>query len=221
VPTLVTVRGKLNHVTCRLCRLRRAKRPCPALGHDICPVCCGTKRIREIACPPTCVYLETAQKHPAAAVKRQQEHDLTVLMASLGRLSEAQLQLFFLMQTFIARFAPEGVSRVADADVADAAGALAAGLETASRGLVYEPPAASPTGEVLRRDLKALLDRVGRGGGSRFERDAADVLRGIERGARHETPGIGAGPVDYLTLVARVLQERPPDAPSRSPLILP
>jgi hypothetical protein len=207
-------------VTCPSCGQRKAKRPCPALGHDICPVCCGTKRLREIACPPTCGYLESAHKHPAAAVKRQQEQDVAVLMATLGRLSESQLQLFFLIQTVIARFQPDRLGRVVDADVADAAAALAGGLETASRGLVYEPPASSATGEALRRELKTMLDRVGRGGGSRFEREAADVLRGIERGARHEAAGIGSGAVDYLTLVARVLQERPPDA-APSPLILP
>jgi hypothetical protein len=194
---------------------------CPAIGQDICPVCCGTKRLREIDCPANCVYLESAQRHPAAAVKRQQEHDLGVLMGTLGRLTESQLQLFFLIQTFVARFSPDGLPRVVDADVADAAGALAGGLETASRGLVYDPPAVTPGGEALRRELKALLDRVGHGAGSRFEREAAEVLRGIERGARHESAGVGPGAVDYLTLVARVLQERPPDVAPRSSLIVP
>ena len=175
----------------------------------------------EINCPATCIYLESAHRHPAAVVRRQTEHDLTLLMTALGRVSEPQLQLFFLIQTFIARFTPQGFSRVVDADVADAAGALAAGLETASRGVVYEPQATSPVGEALRRELKELLNRVGRGGGTRFEREASDVLRGIERGASHNPPAIGSGPVDYLTLVARVLQERPPEPSSSSSLILP
>jgi hypothetical protein len=184
-------------------------------------VCCGTKRIREIDCPANCVYLESAHRHPAAVVKRQQEQDLTLLMSTVGRLNEGQLQLFFLIQTMVARFSPDGLPRVVDADVAGAAGALAGSLETASRGLVYEPRAASPTGEALRRELKTLLDRVGHGGGSRFEREAAEVLRGIERGAQHQAAGMGSGAVDYLTLVARVLQERPPDPGAGSSLILP
>ena len=184
-------------------------------------MCCGTKRLTEINCPATCTYLESAHKHPAAAVRRQTEHDLTLLMTALGRVSESQLQLFFVIQTFIARFAPSGFSRVVDADVVDAAGALAAGLETASRGVLYEPQAASPVGEALRRELKDMLNRVGQGGGTRFEREAAQVLRGIERGAKHEPSAIGSGPVDYLTLVARILQERPPAAAAASTLILP
>jgi hypothetical protein len=175
-------------------------------------VCCGTKRIVELACPATCVYLEHAHRHPAAAVKRQQEADLVVLMSALGRISEAQLQLFFLLQTTILRFKPEGFARITDADVAEAAGALASTLETAERGVLYDHQASSVVAEALRRELKALVDRVGRGGGSRFEREVAQVLRGIERGARHETLGPGAGGVDYLSVVARVLEERPPSA---------
>ena len=212
-------------MTCPLCRQRKARRSCPALGQEICAVCCGTKRLTEIKCPTTCVYLETAQRHPAAAVRKQQELDLTALMMALGRVSEPQLNLFFVIQTFISRFLTESpspvVTRLVDADVAQAAAALAESFETASRGVVYEPQAASVAGEALRRELKTFLAQVGRGGGTRFERDAAEVLRGIERGARHDSPGIGSGPVDYLTLVARILHERPPDQTAASSLILP
>lgn len=207
-------------MTCPLCRQRKAKRACPAVGQDICAVCCGTKRIVEISCPATCVYLEHAHRHPAAAVWRQQEADLVVLMTALGRVSEPQLQLFFLLQTTILRFKPEGFSPVTDADVAEAAATLAASLETAGRGVLYEHQSNRVVAESLRRELKTLLEQIGRGGGSRFEREAAEVLRGIERGARHETLGAGAGPLDYLSLVARVLQERPPQSQAPS-LIIP
>jgi hypothetical protein len=205
-------------MACPLCQRRKAKRACPAVGEDICAVCCGTKRIVEISCPATCVYLEHAHRHPAAAVKRQQDADLVVLMTALGRVSEPQLQLFFVLQTAILRFKPEGFSHVTDTDVAEAAGALAASLETAGRGVLYEHQSSSVVAEALRRELKTLLEHVGRGGGSRFDREAAEVLRGIERGARHETLGAGAGPRDYLSLVARVLQERPPK--SEAPAII-
>jgi hypothetical protein len=208
-------------MSCPRCRQRKAKRACPALGQDICTVCCGTKRIVEIACPSTCIYLENAHQHPAAAVKRQQEHDLTVLMTTLGRVSEPQLQLFFLIQTGVLRFKPEGFGRLVDADIAEAAGALAATYETADRGVLYEHPAASLVAEALRRELKALLEQVGRGGGSRFEREAAEVLRGIARGAAHETLPPGAGPLDYLSLVARVLQAPQPSAAASPSIILP
>jgi hypothetical protein len=210
---------------CPLCRQRKAKRACPAVGQDICAVCCGTKRIVEIACPATCIYLEHAHRHPAASVKRQQESDLTVLMAALGRVSEPQLQLFFLIQTSILKFhasvRSQGMATMTDADVAEAAGAVAATFETAARGVVYEHHAQSMTAEGLRRELTTVLGEVGRGGGSRFEREAAEVLRGIERGAAHETLPPGAGPLDYLSLVARVLQTPQPAAGATSSIILP
>ena len=198
-------------MTCPLCRTRKAKRSCPGTGAQICTVCCGTKRIVEIACPPTCIYLTTSQRHPAAMVKRQQEQDLGALMQALGPLSEPQLQLFFLVHTFISRFKPDG-TQLTDAAVAEAADALATSFETASRGVLYEQQSTMPAAESLRRELKTLLAKVGGEGGTRFERDAAAVLRGIARAAKHDSPGIGTGDVDYLTLVARILNERPPDA---------
>src|SRR3990170_1618693 len=109
---------------CPLCRARKARRACPGTGQEICTLCCGTKRIVEISCPPSCIYLTTAQRHPAAVVKRQQEHDLAVLVGALGQITESQLQLFFVIHSFIARFTQRGAPPLADADVAEAAGAL-------------------------------------------------------------------------------------------------
>ena len=184
-------------------------------------MCCGTKRLTTIACPPDCMYLESAHRHPAASVKRQQERDLAVLMRALGPLDEHQLELFFVLQTFITRFRPTSAGALVDADVAGAVGALASSLETSARGVIYEHQSTSPTAEELRRALKTLLGDIGRGGGTRFETQAAAVLRGIERGASHQATEIGGGSVDYLTLVARILREQPPEPVSASPIIRP
>lgn len=214
-------------MSCPLCHQRKARRACPALGQQICAVCCGTKRLTEIACTPDCAYLEAAEKHPAAVVRRRDEHDIGLLMASMGQPSEPQLQLLFLVLSFISRFAPEGeLTRMADADVAEAAAALAATLETAARGVVYEHTCVSVVAEDLRRGLRVFLSEIGRDGGSRFEREVAVALRGVERGARHETPGLDDDGAAYLTLVRRVLQ-RPggrttaePSNPSVEPRIV-
>ena len=186
---------------CPLCRVRKAKRACPGTGQQICAVCCGTKRIVEIACPPTCMYLTTAQKHPAAVVKRQTEQDLVVLMGALGRVSEPQLQVFFVIHTFISRFRHDGSGQLVDADVAEAAGALAASFETAAKGVLYEHQATAAAAESLRRELKLFLAQIagdpssgGAASATRFEREVAVVLRGIERGARHDAPGWAAAP---------------------------
>ncbi len=168
---------------CPLCQKRPAKRACPALRQQICPICCATKRQVEIACPSDCVFLETAHRHPAAVVKRQIDQDVGILMATLGNISERQLQLFFILQTIVVRHKPSGLTSLEDLDVAQAAAALATTLESASKGVIFDESTNSPVAEALRRELKPIVDEVAKSGGSRSERDS----RGAS--ARHRTGG--------------------------------
>lgn len=216
-------RDKLIRVICPKCSRRPAKRSCPALGTRICPTCCATKRLVEIRCPTDCTFLAAAHQHPAAIVRRQREHDLLTLVAVMGiRPSELQLQLFFLLGSRITSFRPDGIASLSDADVADAAGAMATTLEAAAGGLIAEAAGTSPNSEGLRRQLDALLAEVGKGAGSGFAREAAAVLRGIERGARHESPGFEDSEFAYLTLLGRVVPPMPGERPEEppSPIVL-
>jgi len=43
---------------CSLCGKKAAKRYCPSLDQLICPVCCGTNRLRNISCQEDCRYLD-------------------------------------------------------------------------------------------------------------------------------------------------------------------
>ncbi len=134
-------------------------------------------------------------------------------MASMGRLSEQQLQLFFLLESIIVGFKPEGFARLLDSDVAQAVGALADSLETASRGVIFEGATSSSVAEGLRKEIRPILDEITKNGGARAEREVALVLRGIERGARHEGPLADAEPTGYLEVVGRVLQQGAPKSP--------
>jgi hypothetical protein len=211
-------------MSCPLCRIRKARRTCPALNQTICPVCCGTKRLTEIRCPDDCVYLSSAREHPAAVVKRQQEHDATILLPTIQRLTERQYQLFFLFQSVIARHVPEGFSKLIDDDVADAAAALASTLETAARGVIYEHAASTLSAQRLMSEMKSLLAEVRQQGATVYDREVAIVLRAIETGAR-ETRQHEPGDTAYLTLMARLLQRNrvPSSDPSAEPrtLIIP
>ena len=198
---------------CPLCQKRPAKRACPALRQSICPTCCATKRLVEIACPHDCPFLEAAQRHPAAAVKRQIDQDVGMLMATLGPISERQLQLFFILQTMVLRHKPGSLVRLVDADLAQAAAALATTLETASKGVIYDESASSPVAEGLRRELRPTIHEIVKSGGSRAEQEVAALLRGIERGARHENVPMSDSPTSYLDLLTRVLRHMPPVAP--------
>ena len=218
----------LQTMACPVCGQRKGRRSCPALRQTICSVCCGTKRLVEIACPDDCPHLATAREHPAAVVKRQQQEDVAVLLPGIQHLTERQYQLFFLFHTAIARHKPEGFSRLIDDDVAEAAGAVAATLETSARGVIYEHQAQSLTAQRLASELKALLTEIKSQGATVLDGEAAIVLRAIEDGAKHtrRAHGVAEGDTSYLALMGRLLQVRkatPPSEPSapQSSLILP
>jgi len=210
---------------CPSCGHRKARRECPALASTICPVCCGTKRLVEIQCPSDCVYLASAREHPAAVVRRQQERDVSRLLPTIRHLTERQYQPFFLVQTVIVRHKPQGLIRLVDADVAEAAAALAATLETAARGVIYEHTPQSPPALALVAEMKAMLAQVREQGATVHDRETAIVLRAIEQGTR-EVNAPDEGDTAYVDRIARLLQHTEPPqsttgAVPASALILP
>jgi len=218
-------------VVCPLCGNRRARRGCPAVGQQICAVCCGTKRLVEINCPADCVWLASAREHPPAARVRQQERDRARLMPLMLDFSERQVQLFFLLANFIARYEPPELQPLFDEDVEEGAGALASTFETASRGVIYEHRAASLSAERFANALKPALAEMGRGLGSAFERDAAGVLRRVATLARDVRTADTANRRGFIDMLRRLVAEFPAaeegarkeggDEPPRSSLIVP
>jgi hypothetical protein len=192
---------------CPLCRARRARRACPALGHDICAVCCGTKRLTEIQCPGDCGYLASAREHPPVAVVRQQQHDVTRLMHGIRDFSERQSRLFLMAAAFLIRYDPPELQPLVDDDIAAAAGALAATFETAARGVIYEHRPAAAAAERLAAALKPLFLEAGAHGGSAFERDAAVVLRRMEEAARTARSEESQGGQPFLELLRRLIRK--------------
>jgi hypothetical protein len=205
----------MNDVVCPLCQRRRARRACPAINEQICAVCCGTKRLVEIRCPPDCPYLVTAREHPPVAILRQQRQDVGFVVEFMRDLNARQSQLFFLIATVIARYKSPDLGSIADDDVAQAAGTLAATFETAARGVLYEHRTASiPAGRLVAA-LKAALAEAASGAGSPFERDAAVILRRIEQAARRMNEVDPANSCAFIGLLERVVQQ-PDKAPAES-----
>ncbi|ACK42185.1 MULTISPECIES: hypothetical protein [Dictyoglomus] len=56
---------------CISCNKKKGKRRCPALSGLICTECCGTKRLKEINCPPDCTYLKEAQLYSIVRVEEK------------------------------------------------------------------------------------------------------------------------------------------------------
>jgi hypothetical protein len=216
-------------MVCLLCGSRKARRGCPALNQMICPVCCGTKRLTEIACPAECTWLASAREHPAAVVRRQQERDTALILPTLRELTQRQNQLFFVFHTAVSRHVPDGFARLTDDDVAEAAGVVASTLETAARGVIYEPAAQSLTAQRLAADLKKVVADLRQQGIAVSDRDASVALRAIETGAREARLMPGGGPAEtaYIDMIGRLLQQNraaaTEEAPTRpaSSLIIP
>ncbi|MFO7693269.1 MAG: hypothetical protein R6V57_09320 [Vicinamibacterales bacterium] len=189
---------------CPLCSARQARRSCPALGREICPVCCGTKRETEIRCPDDCPYLASSKTHPPAVVRRQQDQDLAVLTPALGGLSEARQQLFLFALTLVDRFRGDGLEAASDADVAAAAAALAGTYDTASKGLIYEQRPDSVPARRIADGIKGMFDQLGRGRPSGFSSDAAAVLRQVEDRVSAVRRAAPADPHAFLELAGRM-----------------
>jgi len=203
----------MHAVMCPLCGTRKARRGCPAVGQQICAVCCGTKRLVQIRCPSDCTWLASAREHPAAVVVRQQQRDLGLLVQFMRDLNERQSQLFFLVTHLVLAYEPPEFQPLVDDDVAEACDALAATYETAARGVIYDHRPASLPAERLATALKPKLAEAGKGGGTPFERDCATVLRRLAEAARDVRARSGDDRRAFLELLARLIPKRPGDDP--------
>ena len=162
------------------------------------------KRIVEIACPETCGYLRSSRAHPPAAVLRQRDLDLRTLVPFIEGLGEDELRLFWAVLSFIKRYKSDGLLPLGDDDVADAAAALAATYETASRGLIYDHQAGSLQAQRLLGDVKAFLSRAVKQGQPGIDQAVGTILRRVERAAKEARVSLGGGPAVFLGLIARM-----------------
>jgi len=146
-------------------------------------------------------------------------------MPMLQGLNEPQSRILLLMSSLIARHVPGDLQSLRDEDIAEAAGAVAATLETSRRGVIYEHRAGTLVAQHLSEALKGLLDELGhtpraldtsgnapgpdgapaaldagqRVDRGRLERDAALVLRRIEQSARDTASQAGTAGADADT----------------------
>ncbi|MCC7416437.1 MAG: hypothetical protein IT176_04785 [Acidobacteria bacterium] len=160
----------------------------------------------EIRCPPDCAYLAAAREHPAAAVVRRQQRDIGRLAASMRDLNRRQSALFAAIATFLARYEAPELQAPIDADVEEAATALAATFETSLRGVIYEHQPASP---VARRLAAAMMPAIRgaagpHGGGTAFERDAGVVLRRLAEASSATRASASEPPDAFIGLIRRI-----------------
>jgi hypothetical protein len=189
-------------------------------------VCCGTKRQREIQCPSTCGYLSAAREHPAAVVQRRHERDVAYYLPLIRDLNETQYRMMLLFQAVLIKHAQGVLPPVRDEDIADAAAAVAATLETARKGIIYEHRAASMPAQRLATELSGTVAEIAKHerAPASVEHHAAIALRHIEKGARDAAAALaGDDPPVFLGLLRRVMAagaESPAPAPPQGRVIL-
>jgi len=62
---------------CARCHKRKAKRHCIALGVDLCSLCCGLLREKEIHCPPNCTFLRQHKPYQEKRIIAKKESSLS------------------------------------------------------------------------------------------------------------------------------------------------
>ena len=135
---------------------------------------------------------------------RRQQQDVALLIRWMRDFTEKQQNLFLVLATFLVGFRPSDLQKLVDEDVEDAARTLAATLETAGKGVIYEHPAASATGAQLAASLKTVLAEA-RTSLATTDRDGALVLRRIEEGSR-ELRADAPAERTFLELLGRIVR---------------
>jgi len=64
---------------CGYCGQKAAKRYCPALDKLLCPVCCGTNRLKNISCEDDCRYLD----HEEYQQRIRKQKELNAILAEV------------------------------------------------------------------------------------------------------------------------------------------
>jgi hypothetical protein len=136
--------------TCPLCRQRKGKRACPALGEAVCAHCCGTKRRVEVHCPADCSFL--GGSHAPGWTYRRGEfvRDVTLLAPFLEALSTPSERLFQALLHEAARLG-RTLQFMDDRLLLDAVRSLRKTQATQASGIVYEhSPEDARAGAILR-----------------------------------------------------------------------
>ena len=145
---------------CVICKKRQAKRSCPALNAKICPICCATDRMMELACPESCVHLETGRQNAA----QREGHFMAQARAAAGlgrpHLHPGHLHIIGTIHKAIAEVRRSRFRDLRDSDILAALVNAHKNLETADSGLIYEHPVTSPpvraVSEHIREELETL-----------------------------------------------------------------
>ncbi|MGH9582611.1 MAG: hypothetical protein ACRD4O_06730 [Bryobacteraceae bacterium] len=160
-------------VFCKICQKRRARRYCPAVGGDICPLCCGTHREIDFTCPLDCEFLQEAHRHEKPVPPAEISYpDVELTEEFLN----SHQELFYLCAGALVEGAL-GAEGAVDADLTAALEALIQTQRTLESGLFYETRAENTVAAAIQRSASDALAEYRK---LRSERDPLSPVRNNE-----------------------------------------
>jgi hypothetical protein len=162
-------------ILCKICGKRRARRACPAVAGEICPLCCGTEREATLACPLECEYLREAHRRekPMPLPQGQLSNPDIAVSEEFVR-SHEEFLLFCIFSLVQAALQTRGA---VDSDVIDALEALIQTHRTLESGLYYETRARNTIAAGVQRSFEASLADYQK---LRTEREHLSPVRNVE-----------------------------------------
>lgn len=151
---------------CVLCGRKKAKRFCPAKNEQICPQCCGEKRVLEIDCPEACVYLKAGRERDVADYSRRLHSlDLTG-REKASRVLQQHKNVVAHLEYTLGR--ERLLSRdLQDRDVVLAVDVLLETYRTEDKGILYEKTSDDLRIEPIRRELRKVVESFRNPGGEK------------------------------------------------------
>src|SRR5712692_5433584 len=163
-------------IPCKLCEKKRARRYCPGVGGEICPVCCGRERENTIDCPFDCEHLQEARHRERPAATNAADIPNQDIRVSDQFIREHEQEVMWLTAA-LARALEAG--KAVDLDAREALDALIRTYRTLESGLIYETrsqnPYAAAIQQALQQSVEALRKQMAEESGMQRLRDA-DVL---------------------------------------------
>src|SRR4030042_4881948 len=93
---------------CSTCGERKGNRFCPGLNASICPLCCGSKREKEILCIEACEYLKKGKDYQLnREIDKKISSDLQAETVDVFEMEEVAAFFMLLERFFVDRFYPD------------------------------------------------------------------------------------------------------------------
>jgi hypothetical protein len=144
-------------MACKICEIRRPKRSCPAVGGEICSICCGQQRETTLDCPLDCEYLAEARKHEPENQENPDNFPNQDVRLSDTFLRDNEELLVALGRAVL--MAGRGTPGAVDFAVREALAALIRTQRTLESGLYYETRPENPVAaELCRRIQEAAAE---------------------------------------------------------------